>query len=69
MKVVKIGILAEESTPTLLAGDQSLDHPPERHHDDERGDDEYLVKQRGQLPPLEVTIVVQERGAGTVRLP
>ena len=67
--MVKIGILPEESTPTLLAGDQSLDNPPERHHDDERGDDEYLVEQRGQLPPPEVTIVFQVRGSGTVRLP
>jgi hypothetical protein len=50
VKVVKIGILPEESTPTLLAGDQSLDNSPERNHHDERGDDEYLVEQRGQLP-------------------
>jgi len=67
--MVKIRILPEESSPTLLAGDQSLDDPPERHHDDERGDDEYLVEQRGQPLPPEVTIVVQERGTGTVRLP
>ena len=67
--MVEIGILPEESTSTLLTGDQRLDNPPERHHDDERGDNEYLVEQRGQLPPPEVTIVVQERGTGTVRLP
>ena len=42
--MVKIRILPEESTPTLLAGDQSLDDPPECHHDDERGDDEYFVE-------------------------
>jgi hypothetical protein len=69
VKVVKIGILPEKSTPTLLPGDQSLDDPPERHHDDERGDDEYLIEQRSQLPPLGETIVVQERVTGTVRLP
>ena len=67
--MVKIGILPEEATPTLLAGDQNLDNSPERHHDDERGDDEYLIEQRGQLPPPEVTIVVQERRPGTVCLP
>ena len=67
--MVKVGILPEESTPTFLAGDQSLDNPPERYHDDERGDDKYLVEQRGQLPSPEVTIVVQEPGTGTVRLP
>ena len=67
--MVKIGILPEESAPTLLAGDETLDNPPERHHDDERGDDQYRVEQRSQLPPLGETIVVQQRGIGTVCLP
>ena len=47
--MVKVGVLSEKSAPTLLPGDQNLDDPPECHDDDDRGDDEYLVDQRGWL--------------------
>jgi hypothetical protein len=67
MKVVEIGVLPEESTPTLLSGDQSLDDSPECHDDDDRGDNQYLFDQRGCAPCLlEASIVLCKRGPETV---